>query len=118
MTSQLHESIYKHLTVVFVVYLTLTDPLRIQPWAQDRRNQTKSNRGHVRREKAGKKQAGGNGQKSSQQRTSTCPLHTNISIVGVEKRGAHQLVHGDAKAAPVTGTTLRFTGPVPADSRE
>ena len=26
------------------VYLTLTDPLRIQPWSQDRRNQTKSNR--------------------------------------------------------------------------
>ena len=31
--------------VVFVVvFLTLTDPLRIQPWSQDRRNQTKSNR--------------------------------------------------------------------------
>ena len=30
--------------VVAVVYLTLTDPLRIQPWSQDRRNQTKSNR--------------------------------------------------------------------------
>ena len=29
--------------VVVVVYLTLTDPLRIQPWSQDRRNQTKSN---------------------------------------------------------------------------
>ena len=29
---------------LFVVYLTLTDPLRIQPWSQDRRNQTKSNR--------------------------------------------------------------------------
>ena len=27
-----------------VVYLTLTDPLRIQPCSQDRRNQTKSNR--------------------------------------------------------------------------
>ena len=25
-------------------FLTLTDPLRIQPWSQDRRNQTKSNR--------------------------------------------------------------------------
>ena len=24
--------------------VTLTDPLRIQPWSQDRRNQTKSNR--------------------------------------------------------------------------
>ena len=30
--------------VVVVVFLTLTDPLRIQPWSQDRRNQTKSNR--------------------------------------------------------------------------
>ena len=30
--------------VVLGVYLTLTDPLRIQPWSQDRRNQTKSNR--------------------------------------------------------------------------
>ena len=30
--------------LLFVVYLTLTDPLRIQPWSQDRRNQTKSNR--------------------------------------------------------------------------
>ena len=30
--------------VVVVVFLTLTDPLRIQPWPQHRRNQTKSNR--------------------------------------------------------------------------
>ena len=29
---------------MFVIYLTLTDLLRIQPWSQDRRNQTKSNR--------------------------------------------------------------------------
>ena len=28
-------------------FLTLTDPLRIQPWSQDRRNQTKSNRESV-----------------------------------------------------------------------
>ena len=34
--------------VVVAVYLTLTDPLRIQPWSQDRRNQTKSNRIYVR----------------------------------------------------------------------
>ena len=42
-----------------------------------------------------------------------------IPIVGVGKRGAYSLVHGDvcAKAAPVTGTTLRFIGLVPADSR-
>ena len=31
------------------VYLTLTDPLRIQPWSQDRWNQTKSHRKYVRR---------------------------------------------------------------------
>ena len=30
--------------VVCCCFLTLTDPLRIQPWSQDRRNQTKSNR--------------------------------------------------------------------------
>ena len=32
------------LLFVVVVYLTLNDPLRIQPWSQDRRDQTKSNR--------------------------------------------------------------------------
>ena len=32
------------LLLLFVVFLTLTDPLRIQPWSQDRQNQTKSNR--------------------------------------------------------------------------
>ena len=35
-----------------VVYLTLTDPLRIQLWSQDRRNQTKSNREQFRRKKS------------------------------------------------------------------
>ena len=30
--------------VVVVVFLTLIDPLRIQPWSQYRRNETKSNR--------------------------------------------------------------------------
>ena len=30
--------------LLFVVFLTLTDPLRIQPWSQDRRNQIKPNR--------------------------------------------------------------------------
>ena len=38
-----HPPLVQQLFVV-VVYLTLTDPLRIQPWSQDRRNQTKSNR--------------------------------------------------------------------------
>ena len=37
-----------------------------------------------------------------------------IPIMGLGNRGAY----GDAKAAPVTGTTLRFTGPVPTDSRQ
>ena len=37
---------------LFVVYLASTHPLRIiQPWSQDRWNQTKSNREHVRRRK-------------------------------------------------------------------
>ena len=49
-------------------FLTLTDPLRIQPWSQDRRNQTKSNR-----EIGGKlgNQTEENGEESSQQRTSS-----------------------------------------------
>ena len=32
------------LLLLFDVFLTLTDSLQIQPWSQDRRNQTKSNR--------------------------------------------------------------------------
>ena len=32
------------LLLLFCCFLTLTDPLRIQPWSQDRRDQTKSNR--------------------------------------------------------------------------
>ena len=55
--------------VVVFVYLTLTDSLRIQPWSQDRRNQTKSNREHVRKNKERGKQTEENGQESSQQRT-------------------------------------------------
>ena len=41
-----------------------------------------------------------------------------IPIGGVGQRGAYYLVYGDEKAAPVTGTTLRPTGLVPADSRQ
>ena len=41
-----------------------------------------------------------------------------IPIVGVGKIGAYLLVHGDTKEAPVTETTMRFIGPVPADSRQ
>ena len=39
----------RELLVFVVVYLTFTDPLRIQPWSQDRRSQTKSNGEYVRR---------------------------------------------------------------------
>ena len=47
--------------------------------------------------------------------TTTCPLHTNREC---GKREAHitwSMVKPE-KTAPVTGTTLRTTGPVPADS--
>ena len=40
-----------------------------------------------------------------------------IPIVGLGKRGASYLVHGDLPRQHPFGTTLRFTGPVPADSR-
>ena len=46
---------------------------------------------------------------------STCPLHT---IVGVGKRGENSLVHGDLIRQHSFGATLRFTGPVPANSRQ
>ena len=50
---------------------------------------------------------------------STCPFHTNDSIDGVRKeRHMKKMVHGDEKVAPVSGTTLRTTGFVPADSRQ
>ena len=39
-----------------------------------------------------------------------------MPMVGVGKRGAYQLVHGDLPRKHSFGTTLRFTGPVPADS--
>ena len=41
-----------------------------------------------------------------------------IPIVGVGKRGAYLLVHGDLARQHSFETTLRFTGPVPADSRQ
>ena len=49
---------------------------------------------------------------------STCPLHT-ISGCGKERRII--LIgpwHGDLTRQHSFGTTLRFTGPVPADSRQ
>ena len=52
---------------LIVVYLTLTDPLRIQPWSQDKRNQTKSNREQKKAGKADRR----NEQESSQQMTSS-----------------------------------------------
>ena len=48
-----------------VVYLTLTDPLRIQPWSQNRRNQAK-----IKETRTGKVDKR-NGHESSQQRTSS-----------------------------------------------
>ena len=36
------------LLLLLFVYLTLTYPLRIQPWSQDRRNQTKNQIGNRR----------------------------------------------------------------------
>ena len=45
--------------------------------------------------------------------------HANfIPIVGVGKRGEYLLVHGDLPRQHPFGTTLRFIGPVPADSRQ
>ena len=41
-----------------------------------------------------------------------------IPIVGVGKKGAYQLVHGDLPRQHSFRTVLRFTGPVPADSRQ
>ena len=41
-----------------------------------------------------------------------------IPIVGVGKRDAYELVHGDLPMQHPFGTTLRFTGPAPADSRQ
>ena len=40
-----------------------------------------------------------------------------IPIVRVGKRGKYQLVHGDLPRQDSFRTILRFTGPVPADSR-
>ena len=40
-----------------------------------------------------------------------------IPIVGVGKRGAYELIHGDLPRKLPFGTKLRLTDPVPADSR-
>ena len=45
--------------------------------------------------------------------------HTHfIPLVGVVKRGAYELVHDDLPGQQPFGTTLRFTGPMPADSQQ
>ena len=41
-----------------------------------------------------------------------------MPIVSVGKIGAYYLVHGDLPRQHSFGTILRFTGPVPADSRQ
>ena len=41
-----------------------------------------------------------------------------IPTVGLGKRGEYQLVHSDLLGQHSFGTTLRFTGPVPADFRQ
>ena len=41
-----------------------------------------------------------------------------IPILGVRKRSAYELVHGDLPRQHSFVTTLRFSGPVPADSRQ
>ena len=42
----------------------------------------------------------------------------SIPIVGVRKRGAYELVHGDLPRQHSFGTILRLTDPVPSDSRQ
>ena len=41
-----------------------------------------------------------------------------IPIVSMGKKGVYSLVHVDLPRQHSFGTTLRFTGPVPADSRQ
>ena len=48
---------------------------------------------------------------------STCPLHT-ISGCGKREARINWSMVTCKMAAPLTGTTLRTTGPVPADSRQ
>ena len=48
-----------------------------------------------------------------------CAYHLIVYlVVGVGERGAYELVHGDLLRQHSFGTTWRFTGPVPADSRQ
>ena len=62
------------------IYLTLADLLRIKPWQQDRRNQTKSNPEYVRLEKKNKQgkqtEEHGRQESSQQKRTSSAGRDT------------------------------------------
>ena len=71
--------------VVVVVYLTLTDPLiRIQPWSQGRRNQTKSNRkseiSRGSRQKITDKKAAGKGHRRDKQKILYTSIYINIKL--------------------------------------
>ena len=58
--------------VLFVViHLTLTDPLRIQPWSQDKTEPNQIKPGTISEIKKARKADRRNGQESSQQRTSS-----------------------------------------------
>ena len=89
-------------------------PLRIQPWSQNRQNQTKSNQEHGQRRKAGKADRKivdfNTHPKLSVQylKISTVPIDYSS---GCGKREAKKIwtVVTPEKAAPVTGTALRAT---------
>ena len=68
-----------------VVYLTLTCPLGIQPWSQDRRNQTKSNGEQFQRKQSTESDRR-NVQESSQQRTSSSGRDTEETKKKVKVR--------------------------------
>ena len=76
--------------VCVVVYLTLTDPLRIQPSSQDRRNQTRSNRkSRISRESSQKrtdKKVASKGHRRDKQKENLYPfkqqVHRNLRTYG------------------------------------
>ena len=115
----MHRRFYRK-KVVVVAYLTLlTDPLRIQPWSQDRRNQTKSNREHrkQRQKKTDKKVAskGHRRQEATKKRDknknkSTRNRNTNRSTVSrqieeTNKRQPHTTLLSKLrkKGSPISG---------------
>ena len=76
-------------TVVVVVYLTLTDPLRIQPWSQEDGSKPNRTGNMVGKEKQGK-QTERNGQKNSQQRTSSTGRNTEETKIERKKNKKHK----------------------------